>query len=242
MRRRRLWFAILALAGLGAGAAAFQDSSTEVTVRLRFPDGIDLTGLQIQYFLSGPFGGYGAPVQLDPGRRESVIHASHRGQLASTFQAIVWVPGYRYVLLPRSPIESQGLVRSIELEPLNRIPLSGEVILARPVKGLTIEAGYFSDWECDFFGFIDCLQAPHMVSKERIAVDGSFTLQIPDFARDPGLASFPRLGRLMLIIRDQVTLNPIYELEEVRTRGRRAEVPVASQYPQDLQLVVVPRR
>jgi hypothetical protein len=242
VRRRRLWFAILALAGLVATVSAFQDSSTEVTVRLRFPEGIDLTGLQIQYFLTGPFGGYGAPAQLAAGRRESVIHASHRGQLATTFQAVVGVPGYRYVLLPKSPIESQGLTRSIELEPLNRIPLSGELILARPVKGLTIEAGYLTDWECDFFGLIDCLQAPHVVSRARIAEDGSFTLQIPDFAHDPGLPSFPRLGRLQLIIRDQITLNPIYELEEVQTRGRRAEVPVASQYPQDLQLVVVPRR
>ena len=242
MRRRRLWLAILALAGLGVSASAFQDFSTEVTVRLRFPDRVDLTGLQIQYYLSGPFGGYGAPARLEPGRRESVIPTSHRGQLAATFQALVWVPGYRYVLLPRSPIERQGLTRSIELEPLNRIPLSGALILARPVKDLTIEAGYFADWECDFFGFIDCLQARHVVSRARITDDGAFTLQIPDFARDPGLASFPRLGRLQLIIRDQVTLNPIYELEEVRTRGRRAEVPVASQYPQDLQLVVVPPR
>ena len=171
-----------------------------------------------------------------------MIEASRQGQLATTFQAIVYVPGYRFVLLPRSPVERQGMTRSIELEPLNVIPLSGRVIFDKPERGLTIEAGYFRDWECDFFGLVDCLQAPLVVAKSMIGDDGTFTLRIPDFARDPSLVAFPvRLGRLRLSIRDQMTLNTLYELVEVGTSGRAVDVPVGLQYPR-LQLVAAPRR
>ena len=48
--------------------------------------------------------------------------------------------------------------RSIALQPLETIRLSGEIVVARPVKGPSIEAGYMASWECDLFMLIDCLQ------------------------------------------------------------------------------------
>ena len=243
MKGRVSWLAFLIAVGVIAGVQASQNSSSDQTIRLRFPEGADLTGLWVNYFLRGPFGGYGGSGRLDPAMREYVIETSREGRPATTFEAVVYLPGYRFVVLPRTPLEGRRADFSrIELLPLASLQLSGEIILARPVKGLTIQVGYYADWECIFFELIDCMLGRIVVAESQIAEDGTFTLQIPDFMRDPTVASFgTRRGRFSLILRDKATGNEPYLLEEVRSRGRWFEMPVAAEYPQDLQLVLVPR-
>ena len=188
---------------------------------------------------------HGSQGRLDPGRREYVIETSRDGQPATTFETIVYVPGHRFVVLPRLPLDSRGgLTRSIELQPLGSVRLSGEIILARPVKGLSIEAGYMPTWECHVLQLIDCLQTWMPVARAVVAEDGRFTLDVPDFARDPTVASYTgrQRGHFRLFLHETSTGNIPYDVEDVRARDRTAELPVASQYPQDLQLVVVPRR
>ena len=240
-----MWLALVLAASLAAGVAGFQDASDERVVRLRFPDRVDLTALWLRYFLRGPFGMSGSVARLDPGRREYVIDSSRDGQPATTFEAIVYVPGHRFVVLNRLPLDSRGgLTRSIELQPLGSVRLSGEIILARPVKGLSLEAGYMPTWECDVFQLIDCLQTWIPVARTVVTEDGRFALDVPDFARDPTVVSYTgrQRGHLRLFLLETSTGNIPYDVEDVRARDRAAELPVASEYPQDLQLVVVPRR
>jgi hypothetical protein len=229
--------------GLIAGVEAFQKDPIEPTIRLQFPERADLTGLWVNYFLRGPFGGYGGNGRLVPGTREYIISASHEGRPATTFEAIVYVPGYRFVVLPRSSVGSRSETRSIALQPLETIRLSGEIVLARPVKGLSIEAGYMASWECDLFMLIDCLQTWIPVARTVVAEDGRFTLNVPDFVQDPVVAAYTgRLrGNFRLFVRETVSGNIAYNVEDLSARGRAAELPIASQYPLDLQLVVVPR-
>ena len=241
---RPLCLACVTVVSLTVAVAASQNQPGQPTIRLRFPERVDLTGLSIWYFMTGPFGGYGSFVRTDPAVREYALDTLRGGRQAEALKAIVYCPGYRFVVLTESALGSRRLdTKSIELEPLDAIPLSGEIILARPVTGLTIEAGYFADWECEFFNHIDCLQAPIIVATSKVAEDGSFALRIPDFVRDPVVASYNgrSRGRLRLIVRETTTGNIAYAVEEVRSRGRWAEFPVASEYPQDVQLVVVPR-
>jgi len=227
-----------------AGVHASQNSSSDQTIRLRFPEGADLTRLWVNYFLRGPFGGYGGSGRLDPAMREYVIETSRDGRPAITFEGIVYVPGYQFVVLPRSPVNNRGETRSIALRRLGTIPLSGEVILARPVRGVSIEAGYMPFWECDFFMLIDCMQTWIPAARTGVAEDGRFTLNVPDFAQDPVVAAYAgRLrGNLRLFLRETISGNIAYDVEDLRTRGRSAELPIAPQYPLDVQLVVVPRR
>jgi hypothetical protein len=242
-RRARFLTFVMAVA-LIAGIRASQKDSIEQTIRLQFPDGTDLTGLWVNYFLRGPFGGYGGNGRLDPGTREYIISTSREGRLATTFEAIVYVPGYRFVVLPRTPLDGRRAeIRRIELQPLTSLPLSGEIILARPVKGVSIEAGYMASWECDLFMLFDCLQTWIPVARTVVAEDGRFTLNVPDFVQDPVVAAYTgRLrGNFRLFARETTSGNIAYHVEDLSARGRAAELPVASQYPQDLQLVVVPR-
>jgi len=228
-----------------SAAAAGQNGVGERFFRLRFPDGVDLSGLEIHYQLTGPFGGVGEFLRTDPAVREYAIVPSYEGQAARTLKAIIYVPRFRFVLLSEPALEDRSQdMTTITLEPLNSIPLSGEIALARPVRGLTIQARYMAYWGHDFFGIVDGAVQTFTVAESKIADDGTFTLNVPDFSRDPVVASYAgrsAAGGFRLIVRESGTGNIPYGLEDVGRRGRPAEVAIASDYPGRVQVVVVSR-
>lgn len=244
---RRVLPAIVAAVCMTVGLGGSQNAVSERAIRLRLPDGIDLTGLEIRTWLLGPFGGFGDFVRTDPAVRDYRLETWKGGQPANLLKAIVYCPGYRFVLLTESALESRrGGTISIELKLLGSIPLSGEVVLARPVRGLAIEARYSAYWGHEFFGITDGAVPTYTVATSMIAPDGTFTLNVPDFAQDPVVASFApeSRGSLRLDLRDPATGNFPYgpsSLQSIEKRGQPVQVGIASQYPRPLQLVVVQR-
>jgi hypothetical protein len=108
-----------------------QEAPGSWTVRLRFPDHVDTTGMTIYYQLTSLVGGGGGgPLRIEPGVREYVIEASvgdTRKYPALSFDGIVYCPGYRFVLIREAPPADGSRVKvvTLELERLGRIPLSG---------------------------------------------------------------------------------------------------------------------
>ena len=238
MRRRACALALAVATSLTAALAGLQAQASP-TIRLRFPD-VDLTDLGIRYHLTGPFGGIGGFVRTEPKVREYDIDLTRQGKPAESFKAVVYRPGHRFVLLRESVAEAQPLrTVSINFEPLGSIPLTGEIILARPVAGLTIQATYLATWGHDFYGIIDGFVEQYTVASADIAPDGTFTLNVPDFMNDPVVASYTGYlrGHFYLNVYQTATGNLAYRLEDVARPGRPAEVPVAPEYA-PLQLVV----
>jgi len=227
------------------GLDGSQGRTTERSVRLRFPDRADLTGLSIQYYLVGSSGRLGGLVHTAPDNREYVVETSQQGEQSNSLKAIVYCPGYRLVLLNESDLSSrQSGAISIDLKPLGWVPLSGWLISGPIPRDLNIEATYLAHWGHPFFGIADGAVASFTVATSKVALDGSFLLNIPDFARDPVVTSFqegPMRGELRLIARESGTQNIPYALEEVQNPERDVNLPVAAEYSRELLLVGVPR-
>jgi hypothetical protein len=195
MGRRARFVTFVIAVGLTAGVRASQNDSIEQRIRLRFPDGADLTGLWVNYFLRGPFGGYGGNGRLDPGTREYVISTSHDGRPAATFEAIVYVPGI--------PIRCVAqVVGGQQRNEVDRTPAPRD----DPVVGRN-RRGAAGEGPVDRGGIYGVL-GMRPLHADRLPAD---------------MDSRP------------------YDVEDLSARGRAAELPIASQYPLDLQLVVVPR-
>jgi hypothetical protein len=243
--RRQSFLAAVAVVGLIVALDGWQADTTERGIRLQFPDRADLTGLSIQYYLTGPFGGFGSFVRTSRDIREYVLETSYRGQQATTLKAIIYCPGYRIVLLDESQLDSSRFgTRSIEFKPLGQVPLSGRLISVPLSRGLSIEAVYLAHWGHDFFGIADGAVASFTVATSQVDADGSFSFQVPDFAHDPVVASFdegPMRGELRLIPRESETGNIPYSLEEIQNAEREVHLPIGAEYPRDLLLVGVPR-
>ena len=123
---------------------------------MRFPEGVDLTGLSINYFLSGPFGGYGTFVRTNPSVREYVLETSHDGQPAKSIKAIIYCPGYQTVLFTREgPWDASSDTVNVALVPLSSVPLAGRVTGIADPEGLLLEIRYAAFWSHAFFGIYD---------------------------------------------------------------------------------------
>ena len=72
-----------------------------------------------------------------------------------------------------------------------------------PVKGplppsLTLDLVYTADWTCEFFKLLDCGVGFNTIASVRLGGDGRFTLEVPDFTRDPALKPFVSKGTFSL--------------------------------------------
>jgi len=106
---------------VGAACAVTGDAAQDPArvVRLRFPAGVDLTGLSIRYFARGAFGGYGSDVSTSPDRREYILDTTHDGRPADRLDAIVYNPGFRIVLVTERDLAARPeVVVPIRLESL----------------------------------------------------------------------------------------------------------------------------
>ena len=204
-----------------------------------------MAGLSIQYFLVGPFGGFGSIVRTRPDVREYSLETWRAGQQATTLKAIIYCRGYRPVLLTESGLAERrvGTV-SIKLEPLGWLPLAGRLISVPAPTDLRIEAAYLAHWAHKFFGIADGAVPSFTVDTTKVAADGSFALRLPDLAHDPVATSFGDglwRGEIRLVVREEGSGNIPYQLEEIQQAGQPVGLPIAAEYPQDLVLVGVPR-
>jgi hypothetical protein len=184
-----------------------------------------------------------ATSRTKPDVREYILETWREGQQATMFKAIIYCPGKRILLLTRSA-HSGGLVGtiSIELEPLDWVPLSGRLVSVAAGRDLNVEAVYLAHWGHAFFGILDGPVASFTVATTKVAADGTFALNVPDFAHDPVVTSFDeRAGRGVLWLAVPAAGNASYRLEEIHQAGREFGLPIAAEYPRDLLLVAVPQ-
>jgi len=206
MVRRLLLVAIVVAAAASACAQ----------LRLEFAEGPVLRGLQINSYLTGSFGGLGDWVRTRADVREYTIDADG----AKTFKAIVYCPGYEFVLLDRPGREV------IRLRPLRSLTLSGHVISAAHPERLTIEVVYLAEWEHEFFGILDGLVSSFAVASTPLASDGSFTLTLPDLLHDPIVGARKDRGSFTLHVRETKGWNLVGS----------TTLELAAEYPRDLMV------
>jgi hypothetical protein len=103
----------------------FQQESPNITLYL--PPDIASETVQINYFMSGPFGGYGGYVTTEKGRVSYDIPASVDGKPAGDVKIIAYLPGCEIAKLE---ITMQGVSesRTLPCKALGRVPLHGRIL------------------------------------------------------------------------------------------------------------------
>ena len=223
-------------------AAAAQSANPSKHVTLLLPLGTASETVQITYALEGSFGGHGGNIAAAPNVTSYEIPASVEGKLADHVQIVAWIPGCEmrtYDVKPKKLWAEEVIVDCTTLPPAT---LTGHVRPVAAIAGKPAElvVWYEASWECELFGWWDCMVPQYEVARTTLDPGGTFQLQLPDFSSDPVINSFKMppgmAGEFRLVVRDPKTWNPIAILkpELVEFRAAGGELKVTSTYPSDL--------
>jgi len=226
------------------GLAHTRAVSSSPSFLLHIPTKVDTAGLQINYYMTGDFGGVGSFVRTKPHVHGYLIDTSYNGKPAETLKIIVYCPGYGLELINiPSLADSSANSAFVELKPLPSVQLSGKIVTPEgdALKDFKIEVIYWAYWKLEFYGIVDGAVNPFKLASADVSRDGTFSVAVPDFTRDPAIASFKEKGALRLMAREPKTGNFAYTLESAETPGIDAEFEVATKY-NELHLYAKPYR
>jgi hypothetical protein len=168
-----------------------QKESPKITLYL--PLDIASENVQINFFMIGPFGGYGGYATTEKARASYDIPASVDGKPAGDVKIIAYLPGCEIAKLE---ITMQGAseARTLPCKALGRVTLHGRILPAyvAQIPGIEVEIRYEADWDHEFFGIADGMVTTihlAMVIPDEV---GQFETELPDFFNqaDLGKSSF----------------------------------------------------
>src|SRR5215469_17534989 len=176
----RFALGIALLAGMVPGFGQNQDSQSPV-ISLVLPPGIASETLQIEYFMSGPFGGYGSFIKAGKDLTAYKIHASVDGRPATNVKLIAYLPGCRIVTLDIA-VSRTTPEQPLECQPLGTLPLHGQLVPASMTQNQTveIEVSYLALWSHQFFGVWDWPVTTIHIGTVIPDQNGQFQVELPD--------------------------------------------------------------
>jgi len=218
--------------GNGVSDVRTQAQSSSKPYVIRLPRDSEPASLWIEYYLTGPFGGYGGYISTAPNVWDYEIPTSIEGQPAETMRVIVNGRKYYAQTFSFAGVEQQGRVIDLKIEQRPTVRFTGKIVprLSFGDKRLQISVGYLEHWKCEYFGQMDCLLSPNPIASVAIGKDGKFSVVLPDIIKDPVVVRFHDRGAFQFLIRDESTGNILYRLRPAI--GVQSDAfPVLSGYP-----------
>jgi hypothetical protein len=166
-----------------------QDQSKQGFV-ISLPPNIKSEQVQIVYFLTGTFGGYGMSARPEPGTQEYVITATFDGTPAETLKALVYAPGCQIAKISVSSLLVSTRETSFTCQATTSLPFTGRIEQSGTLRGhdYEVEITLIAHWAMEFFGIADGIVPTFHIASLTPDDGGSFRDQLPDLTQD-GLAN-----------------------------------------------------
>jgi hypothetical protein len=203
---------------------------------IALPADIPSEKIEIRYYLTGPFGGYGDSVNRQPNLHSYDITAGINGSAANNAKFVMYANGCSFVTFD-IPIKSEtDLQESFACKPLGNVPFNGKITTAKAYKGkdVVVDVVYISNFSYNFFGIADGMVTIIPVAQGHPDANGNFQVTVPDLMNDP-LAStmdFQHTG-FRFQLRDVRTGNILSFMsnKDPKSKNMNDEFPLAKTYP-----------
>jgi len=198
-----MWRRCLALVALLTSVLAVE-AQVRPKITLTLPSGIDSETVQIDYFLAGPFGGYGGLVRAESKKVSYDIDPFVDGRPADNVKIIAYLPGCEIVTLDfaftGTPVEQW-----LNCYPLGSVSFRGQVPPASTNRAQSreIEVSYLATWSHRFFGISDGPVTTIRLGTAHIEKDGKFEIVLPDLFKQSTLLD----GTLQFFLQEPKTGN-----------------------------------
>lgn len=195
--------------------------------------------VQVRYFLNGDSAVQQSSSIAKPDEQNILVKTGAEGKPAKSFRAIVFAPGCQFVTIREDDLAASKRQAEFQCQKLTTVPLTGKADISRFAgRDMQVEALYVCDWAGQFFGTPGLAISPFNVGKAKMASDGSFSIELPDFSGDPLWNNLGRNATLMFSLVDASTGERVARLAAPRDLSRKGSLKVASSYPAAIQFTV----
>lgn len=194
--------------------------------------------IQVRYFLNGQFGGFFAATTATGKEDKIVIRTERESQAATGFRAIAYAPGCEFVTITVDDLASSNREAEFQCQKLSTTLLQGRISTAGfEGKDLQVEVLYVCNWAAQFFNIGSGAVSPLVLTKVPVATDGTFAIDMPDFAADPLWSSFGQNAALVFTLRD-ASGNVLGTLAPPSDVSTGTSMKVADGYPAEMQFTL----
>ena len=182
------FLALLSGITVQAGAQEVTPGGQTPEVSLYLPADVAPETVEIRYFMSGPFGGYGSFVRTERGRVLYQISAAVDGNPAENMKIIAITPGCEIVTMDIA-MQGTSQTRTLGCRPLGVVRLHGRIlpISRAQAPGSKVTVIYEADWDHGFFGIADGMVTTVQIAMAIPDANGEFDVDLPDYAKQSEL-------------------------------------------------------
>src|SRR5215467_657069 len=225
-------FLTCALAQQQNTAAAQPQSNQEKLFSITVTPPTSAKDVQVRYFLTGEFGLVASATTATDTNGTIVIRTDVESKPATSFRAIAYAPGCQFVVIEADDLSTSNRQGQFECRHLPTTLLQGSV----PTTGLTgkdlqVEVLYSCDWAPEFFKLGHGAISPLTLGKAQVATDGSFSVELPDFAGDPLWSTLSKNATLRFFLVDASKGQRLMSLMPPADLSKGDSLKVASSYP-----------
>ena len=192
----------------------------------------------MRYFLSGDPSVQQASV-AQPGDNKIAIQTDVAGRPSKGFRAIVYSPGCQFATITADDLSSSTRTADFQCQKLATNTLHGKADVSRfSGKQLQVEALYVCRWAGQFFHVPALSISPFAVTKAKVADDGTFAIDLPDFSADPIWNNLSKNATLIFALVDSANGEHLARLAPPRDISRGSSLKVAASYPAEVEFTV----
>jgi hypothetical protein len=236
------WRTIFGLAILTACVCPAQITPTH-SLRIQLPPEVKSETFFGRYTLSGQdMGGW---VQPRPGVDIYSVDTMERGRPAGGIKALLWAQGCAVQTMDMSLLGQTQADYRFVCRPVPAITISGKLRCTgnNCGKGLRLQARYVARWARDFLALSSDMVPVIPVGGAVIqSDDGSFSITVPDLARDPVAGAANHDGELQIWAREREDAAPALMVPEspANIKTRMGGMKLMSEYPAGIVFSICP--
>ena len=232
---RSVFFLLLLVSGsyltAQTGTPTAQPSPADAIFTISVTPPTQAKDVQVRYFLTDQSGVRWSSTAAAAGNDKLLIRADAAGKWPKTFNAIAYAPGCQFVTFTAEDLASSTR-GEFTCQKLPTVELRGKVALPAGGQQLQVESMYVVRWAGKFFSVPGLSISPLTVTKATVDADGSFVMDLPDFANDPLWNTLSNDATLMFFLTDQATGHRVAGLKAPAALSRGGNLKVAASYPE----------
>jgi hypothetical protein len=220
------------------GEAGQRQEEEPAPFEIRLPPEIRSERVQLVYYLTGPFGGYGGLVKPEPERNSYLIETSVDHQAAETLKVIMYAPGCQIVTIALDTLPETEKSRDVSCEDLPPMTFNGRVELPEALRRrpYEVEIMYMPFWQYDFFHIPEGAAAMFRLARVTPDERGAFQVQLPNFSKDAVTESYHRNAFIRFAAVERDTGNLVCLLTPTNVQGKVSayDLPIKPKYPNEV--------